>query len=309
MGATSHLAKSLIHGFARESSKYKLRLFTRRPALTRDFLTKNTIHQSGDDACLIIEGYDHFLEGKYDAIINCVGIGTIRKHQGEYAKYFTVYEYFDNLAIDYLHKHTKTRYISLGSGSVYGRHFENPVGEFSTHAIPVNKLSKEDYYSVSRLYSEAKHRALENLAIIDFRIFSFFSRFHDPADGYLIDQIIAAIQNKTPLQTSHDDFYRDYLHPNDFHQAISSAIACDQAINGAYDLCSKQPILKSEMLAFFEKQYGLRVSYTDTFFEKSATGQKSCYFSTYRESGLINFQPHFSSLDALSEESAPLLAT
>lgn len=309
MGATSHLAKSLIHDLAAESSKHKLRLFTRRPALARDFLTKNTIHQGCDDACLIIENYDHFPDEEYDAIINCVGIGTIRKHQGEYSKYFTVYEHFDNLAINYLHKHPKTRYISLGSGSVYGSHFENPAGEFSTHAIPVNKLSREDYYSVSRLYAEAKHRALENLAIIDFRIFSFFSRFHDPADGYLIDQIITAIQNKTPLLTSHDDFYRDYLHPADLHQAISNALVCKQAINGAYDLCSQQPLLKSEMLAFFEEQYGLSVSYTDALIEKSATGQKSCYFSTYRESGLINFHPNYSSRDALSEESAHLLAT
>jgi len=309
MGATSHLAKSLIYCLARENSRYKLRLFTRRPALALDFLASNTSHRGSDDACLIIKDYDHFLDGEYDAIINCVGIGTIKKHQGEYSKYFTVYEYFDNLAIDYLHKHTRTRYISLGSGSVYGSHFEHPAEEFSIHALPVNKLPKESYYSISRLYSEAKHRSMENLDIIDFRIFSFFSRFHDPADAYLMDQIITAIQQKSPLQTTRDDFYRDYLHPLDLYQAICSAMTCEQPINGAYDLCSKQPILKSEMLAFFEKQYRLRVSYTDSVIEKSATGQKSSYFSSYRESGPINYQPDFSSLDALSEESAHLLAT
>ena len=308
MGANSHLAKSLIECFSRSNRHNDLRLFTRRAKLTCDFLASIIPSNNHGQTWQIIEGYETFPTGQYDAIINCIGIGPLSKHQGDYAQYFTVYEYFDNMAIAYLKDHPAARFVSLGSGAVYGSDFKAPANEFSINTLIVNAVPPENYYSLSRLYAEAKHRAHAQLAITDFRIFSFFSRFHDPEDAYLIDQIITAIRNKTPLLTNHGDFYRDYLHPTDLYNAIESVIFSKQAINGALDLCSTKPILKSEMLAFFTEHYGLGVSYTDQVTDQSATGHKNHYFSTYSAANQLNFTSSFSSKYTIAEASKYLLS-
>ncbi len=113
LGSTSHIAKGLVYHFLKDET-FRLRLYTRSPDRLHDFLT--TIGAEGT-RCEIHEGYAGFSNNSHDAIINCVGIGTLNKFQGDYTRYFAVTEEFDNLSISYLRdKNPEALYVSLTVG-------------------------------------------------------------------------------------------------------------------------------------------------------------------------------------------------
>ena len=188
LGSTSHIAKGLINNFL-NSGEFSLHLYTRSPDKVRSFL--GAIGKSPEKDCVIHEGYNDFMKCSYDVVINCVGVGTLNKLQGKYTKYFTVTEEYDNLVIEYLRNCcSDALYISLSSGAVYGGDFSAPVEENTVNSLRVNHIGKEDYYAIVRLNAEAKHRAFNNMKIVDLRIFSYFSRFVDLTDGYFITEVL-----------------------------------------------------------------------------------------------------------------------
>ncbi|MFA4989762.1 MAG: NAD-dependent epimerase/dehydratase family protein [Candidatus Omnitrophota bacterium] len=306
LGASSHIAKGLINNFLEEKGS-SLHLFTRSPGKVRSFL--GALGKAGRRDCLIHSGYSGFKKYPYDAIINCVGVGTLNKLKGDYTKYFTVTEEYDNLVINYLrNSYPGALYISFSSGVVYGRECAAPAQENTLNGIRVNHILPGDYYAIARLNAEAKHRSLKDLKIIDLRLFSYFSRFIDLTDGYFISEIINCILHNKALLTDNVNIIRDYVHPKDLFSIVRKCMATGK-MNKAFDVTSSRPAGKKEILEFFSLKYGLAHKIGRSLSHLSATGQKNIYYSRYRNAASIGYKPVFSSMDTIKEEAKYILGS
>ncbi|MEK9154605.1 MAG: NAD-dependent epimerase/dehydratase family protein [Patescibacteria group bacterium] len=304
LGATSHIAKGLISNFF-QSGDFEMHLYIRSSDKIKDFLEK--IGQSKSKDYAICEGYDDFLKHHYDVVINCVGVGTSNKLQGNYSNYFTVTEEYDNLVIKYLQNiNPDALYISFSSGAVYGRELKESAEENSLNCIKVNNILKEDYYSIVRLNAETKHRTFNNLNIVDLRLFSYFSRFIDLTDGYFITELLNSLLSKETFMTNDQNIIRDYVHPKDLFSIIKKCIEAKK-INAAFDVISAKPVEKKEILDYFSREYGLKYKTISSLANTSATGSKNIYYSKYNNSSSIGYKPEFSSLDTIQQESKYIL--
>ncbi|HBL52314.1 MAG: hypothetical protein A3D24_04275 [Candidatus Blackburnbacteria bacterium RIFCSPHIGHO2_02_FULL_39_13] len=299
LGSSSHIAKGLINNFLRYRG-YNLHLYTRSANKVYYFLGGR-----GEDY-RIHQRYDVLMNYKYNVLINCVGVGTASKLQGDYTKYFTVNEEYDNLAIGYLCKYPNALYISFSSGVVYGKDYTKPANKNTTNKIPVNQIVKENYYSIVKLNSEAKHRSFENLRIVDLRIFSYFSRFIDLTDNYFVCEIINCILNKKTFITNDANITRDYIHPKDLFLIIKKCIEIGN-LNTAFDVTSAKSVKKREILDYFSENYGLKYKIVPSVENASPTGQKNIYYSKYNKLAQFGYKPALTSMETIKQESRYIL--
>jgi hypothetical protein len=303
LGSTSHIAKGLINNFL-QSGGFCLHLYTRSPDRLLRFL--DGLEESMERDHTLHEGYDDFTEGSYDVIINCVGVGTLSKLAGNYSNYFMVTEKYDNLIIEHLLENPDTLYISISSGAVYGRELSAPANEDTVNHISVNHITTNDYYAIARLNAETKHRAFGNLRIIDLRVFSYFSRFIDLTDGYFITEIMNCILNEKVFVTDDVNIVRDYLHPEDLFLMIRKCMGAGK-INKAFDAISSRPVEKREILDYLSLEYGLKYEISRFTSHASATGPKNIYCSNYNSGVCIGYEPAYSSMDVIEQESKQIL--
>jgi nucleoside-diphosphate-sugar epimerase len=304
LGSTSHIAKGLINNFL-QNGEFRLHLYTRSPDKVRSFL--GAIGRSTENGYVIHEGYKNFMKSFYDVVINCVGVGTLNKLQGDFTRYFTVTEEYDNMVIECLRsKCPDALYISFSSGAVYGRELSAPAQENTLNKISVNHIAPKDYYSIVRLNAEAKHRAFNGLRIVDLRLFSYFSRFIDLTDGYFITEVLDCILNKKVLVTENVNIVRDYVHPEDLFSIIRKCLDAGKT-NEAFDVTSSKPVEKKEILDYFSSEYGLKYEISQSFSHASATGSKNIYCSNYNNAASIGYKPVYSSMDTIVQESEYIL--
>lgn len=304
LGATSHIAKGIIFNF-QERDAFYLHLYTRSAQKMKHFL--DTFKMSNMGNFVIHQGYTEFTENHYDVVINCVGVGTENKLKGDYSLYFTVTEEYDNLVIHYLRNiNRRALYISFSSGAVYGRGNSAPVEENSLNPIKVNHVTAQDYYAIARLNAEAKHRSLHGLNIVDLRVFSYFSRLIDLADGYFITKVIDCILKNKVFVTDNINMIRDYANPKDLFRIIRKCMAVEQ-INCAFDVVSSKPVEKMEILNLFSSEYNLAYEVKNSLSHFSPTGLKHIYCSKYNKLKDIGFKPEFSSMDTIKNESKVIL--
>lgn len=299
LGSNSHIAKGLIYNFLNRDD-FHLSLYTRSPKKLYNFL--NSIERTGLSNYSVINSYDDFINSSFDIIIYCVGIGTLKKLNGNFSNFFTVTEKFDNLCIENLIKNPNTLYISFSSGAVYGKGFSEPVNENTINNLQVNNLKPEDYYTIARINAETKHRSFDNLKIVDLRIFSYFSRFVDLTDGYLINEIINSILRRETFVTNKSNIVRDYIHHEDVFSLIMKCVE-EGFINDVFDVMSSKPIDKFEMLDFFSQEYGLKYETDDNFRFKNSTGAKKVYYSSFNKASRLGFKPRYSSAEVIKSES------
>jgi nucleoside-diphosphate-sugar epimerase len=304
LGATSHIAKGLIDRFLSRTNDY-LYLYARAPEKLNQFLKEADLAITGRVS--ICDNFEALQSESYDGIINCIGAGTYSCHKGDYTVYFRLAEKFDNLVLNYLCDISPgTLYLSMSSGAIYGKGHSCPVEEESINRVRVNHLSPEDYYGIVRLNAEAKHRAFARLNIVDLRIFSYFSRHIDLSDGYFMSELVRCLASKKEFQTSSIDMVRDYLHPEDLFCMVISCLKV-KTINDVFDMRSRHPVGKMEILEYFYKTYGLKYLVDDTFKLVTATGVKPVYCSNYQKSIKVGHLPKFSSMDTIRDESACIL--
>jgi len=302
LGSTSHIAKNLIYHFGQDGH-YRLVLFARFTDKVQSFLAESQLEQD----LIEVRPYEEFHSGHYDVVINCIGVtqGTVLKEQPH--EVFLVGEMYDNYALQYLKVHPDCLYIHISSGAVYGGSFENSVNAKSKALIDVNELKSSDYYGIAKLYIEAKHRSLKHLNIVDLRVFSFFSRFIDLSSRFLLSDIIDCLRKNVPLVTTHEELVRDFLHPLDLMNMIELCIRIGR-LNASFDLYSKKAIAKSEILHFFQEQYGLRYEAKTLQLSGSIGGQKKNYYSENDSAMEIGYFPQYCSLDCIRNETAMLLS-
>ena len=245
--------------------------------------------------------YDEINNHKYDVIINFVGIGDPARLKEMGSDIFKITEEYDNLALKYIKNNTKTKYIFLSSGSVYGGNYNEPVSENMDARIKINSLDSSDWYSIAKLYAEARHRSLNNFFIADLRVFNYFSHTQDITSKFLITEIVRAIKEKSVLRTSPDNIIRDFITPFDFHKIIQIIIDTEK-LNAAYDCYTKAPISKFDLLLEIEKKFDFKYLVDDSYRNLNASGAKLNYYSNSRVLEEMDYFPKNSSLSGIIEE-------
>lgn len=290
LGATGHLAKCALWAWSQDMNN-EFYLFSRK----KDKL-KTLIKDFSGLKYHLIEGYDMFASYKYDVIFNGTGFwdmpGCIS------AEVFTLTEEFDKIILEYQKLHPLTKAIHISSGAVYSGRYDLPVEENSQAVLEVNHIKVGDFYSIAKINSEAKHRAHSEFSIIDLRLFGFFSRFMDLEYHYLLSAIISCLKSKKVFTCVGDNFWRDYIHMDDFSNLLLG-ICKQEYINEAIDVRSTRPISRDDMIKLFVNEYGLSVKIEEDKDMISKTGTKPYYYS-HRETSV--YIPRFSSEEALREE-------
>jgi nucleoside-diphosphate-sugar epimerase len=211
---------------------------------------------------------------KFDVIINCIGVGV---NPDKLVNYFSVTEKYDNLIIDYLQEHSDCIYINMSSGAIYGDIFLKPVDIHTTLSINPNKIKTSNLYTIAKLNSEAKHRTLFHLNIVDLRLFSFFSRFANLEEPYFMNELISCCNKATTFCTNDFYFTRDFIHPKDLFSWIEYIIM-QKTINTFCDIKSRFPITKDTILKLFADIFGLRYAIQKMELNGNNTGNKNCYY-------------------------------
>ena len=295
-GGTSQIAKD----FVLTSSHFgndEFILFSRATKTVDYWLSENGLagrHSTHDYA-------EFETASPYDAIMNFVGVGDPAKALEMGSAIFKVTEQYDQLAINYLRRYAQCRYIFMSSGAAYLSDFQAPANTATASALQLNQMNHRDWYGISKMYAEARHRADPQLAIVDIRIFNYFSHTQDMSAAYFMTQVAQSIANKTILTTSSDPMVRDYLHPLDFYQLVSKIMECP-AINCAVDAYSQEPIDKATLLRVMESSFGLQYQVSNNASHPNATGLKPFYYSEDHSASRFGYEPQYSSLEGIERE-------
>jgi len=296
LGATSQIAQDLILSFSK-CKDYDFSIFGRNVALLQKWINSESLSDKYQ-----VQEYSEFANHqKYDVIINFVGIGDPVKAQKMGSDIFKITEEYDDMALEYLKQHKKTKYIFLSSGAVYGGNYQEPVNKDTVAIIDINNLKSTDWYAISKLYAEAKHRSLSELSIIDVRVFNYFSHTQDMNARFLITDIVRALKNNNIFITSPENIVRDYITPPDFFNLIQSILKY-KSVNLAVDCRTKSPIDKFSILSELEDKFGLQYEILESNDVLNATGKKLNYFSFSNSSVEIGFVPSKTSLEGIVEE-------
>lgn len=297
LGASSHIAKDLVASIAAHTA-YACSLFVRAPAaLDAELLA---IAARKGYAVSDYAGFDASCQ--FDAIINFVGVGDPARAVQMGKEIFTVTEQYDILALDYLRSHPSCRYIYLSSGAAYGSNFAAPVTETSHAVFPINGLRPQDWYGAAKFQAECRHRALPEAAIVDVRVFSYFSHRQAPEARFFLSDILRALHSGNVLEVAPDDMLRDYLTPADFLQLIDRILQVPPC-NAAIDCYSQAPVGKFELLAALDEAFGLQHCVAGDQARVNATGPKAHYYSHNRRAEqLFGYVPGDSSLSGVVRE-------
>jgi nucleoside-diphosphate-sugar epimerase len=300
LGATSQIARDLIVSFSVDSEK-QLHLFARRPDEVVKFLAS-----AGLSGRYPVDEFPVFAEREFDAVINFVGVGNPAQAVAMGNAIFDVTLRFDEMVLEYLQEHPACRYLFLSSGAAYGSDFREPVKRDTPAVVAINDLAPHDWYGVAKLHAECRHRANPELAIVDIRVFNYFSRTQDLAARFLITDLLRAVRDQAVLKTSPDYIVRDFLHPSDFHGLISALLSA-HACNAVVDCYSRAPIDKPQLLEAMQKEFGLRYELVEAVSGVNATGRKPHYYSLNRRAAEFGYRPTLTSLEGVVQEAAAIL--
>jgi nucleoside-diphosphate-sugar epimerase len=215
---------------------------------------------------------------------------------------------FDDLALQYLKKNPGCRYIFFSSGAVYGGGFASPADDQICSSFDVNHLGQQDWYGLAKMYSEARHRALSHLQIVDLRVFNYFSYSADIEARFLITDILRSIREGNILQTSKENIFRDYIGPNEISQMIQRVFQSPFR-NAAIDCFSLEPVDKISLLARMKTEFGLKYELVEQQTGLVATGSKMHYYSNSRKaSDLFGYIPEATSLEVVLEQCRLMLS-
>lgn len=296
LGATSQIAKDLVMSFAAHSN-HELVLYARRPDAVTHWLASVGLTNR-----YLTADFSAFREEEtFDAILNFVGVGDPAKAAAMGSAIFDVTLRYDELALKYVNLHPECKYIFLSSGAAYGSNFDAPVDKNTKSVIAINNMQAQDWYGVAKLHAECRHRSLAHLSIIDIRVFNYFSHTQDVEAGFLITDIVRAIQETELLRTSSDYIVRDFVNPSDFFQLVGVLLAAP-VINTVVDCYSKAPVDKPTLLAYMKESFGLQFQMTDARIGVNATGSKPYYYSLNTLASEFGYHPVWTSLDGLVKE-------
>ena len=301
LGATSQIAKDLVLSLSAQSN-HELVLYARRPVVVSQWLA--SVGLVGRYAVADFTAFS--ADEHFDALLNFVGVGNPAQAAAMGASIFDVTLKYDEMALDYVRQHPACRYIFLSSGAAYGSSFDEPVDENTKAVIAINNLQPQDWYAVAKLHAECRHRALPHLAIVDIRVFNYFSCTQDISARFLITDVLRAIRDNTVLKTSSNYIVRDFLHPSDFYNLVAALLSAS-AHNTAVDCYSRAPIDNPNLLAAMQEKFGLQYEITAATASINATGGKPHYYSLNKRAADFGYQPSLTSLEGILRETKSIL--
>lgn len=296
LGATSQIAKDLVLSLCAQSH-HELVLYARGPETVSHWLAGVGLVER----CAVANFAAFSADQYFDAILNFVGVGNPAKAAAMGASIFDVTLKYDEMVLDYVRHRPECRYLFLSSGAAYGSNFDAPVDANTKAVIDINDLQSQDWYGVAKLHAECRHRSLAQLAIVDIRVFNYFSHRQDMSARFLITDIIRAIQTGDVFMTSPDNIVRDYIGPDHFYQLIALILAAPR-INMVLDCYSKAPVEKMTLLAKISERYGLVYQITESLTNVNATGFKHNYFSINHRAEQFGYMPNNTSLEIILKE-------
>jgi nucleoside-diphosphate-sugar epimerase len=300
-GANSEIARDLILS-NRAKGGHEFLLCTHRPQLLDHWLQTNEMYS----LCRVLD-YANLVDiSDLDCIINFVGVGNPARLIELGKKIYDITIQYDNLAIDYIKVKPHCRYIYISSGVVYGTDFTRPAGIDTKAEFALNKIQIKDWYALSKIQCEFRHRSLDPLPIMDLRVFNYFSQNQNIEARYLITDIARAIRNDQKFQTSSVDIARDYIGPADFWKIINVMLMAPLQ-NTTVDCYSRSPVRKVELLQAMSTHFGLKYFLDDGVHGVDATGTKFNYFSTYSKAADLGYVPRYSALENVMEQMSGLI--
>jgi nucleoside-diphosphate-sugar epimerase len=300
LGATSTLARDFISALAADD-RHDLVLFARQP------LAVKKLFIGSSPARYRAAAFSEFRDAeKFDALINFVGAGDPARIMEMGASIFDVTAQYDEMALGYLHSHPECRYLFLSSGAAYGGSFDVPADSATTAVTPINALRPQDWYGAAKLHAECRHRAMKHRAIVDIRVFSYFSHTQDISSRFFITDILRAIKAKDVLSTSSDNIIRDYIGPEEFANLVTLLLSAPFR-NDVLDCYTKCPVDKMTLLAAMKEQFGLLYEVCDQPATLNATGVKLNYFSKNFRAENYGYSPRRTSLEVVLSEAAKTL--
>ena len=123
----------------------------------------------------------------------------------------------------------------------------------------------------------------------------------DLSSKFLISEVISSIKQNKKLITNEFDFYRDYIHPKDLFLLLKKCIN-NNPINDVFDLYSKKPIGKFDLLDSLRDNFGLQYQVVPNSGFSSPTGFKENYYSKSRKAKLLGYDPQYSSIETIVNE-------
>lgn len=294
LGCTGHIGRNLTARFCGVDG-CELYLFSRNPDRARELCQH--LRPRGQVAYV---PYSDFSDYSYDAIINCVGIADPARIAGAGQELFRTGEHYDNLVLAYLDQHD-ARYVNMSSGAAYGSDFSEPASDARLAYYHINPIQADEYYGLTKLYCEAKHRARLDRHIVDLRVFGFFSRYIDLQGRFLLSEAARCILNGETMIAEGADIVRDFAHPDDLFQLVTLCLEGGQR-NEALDVYSRAPVTKFQLLDMLRDEFGLEYRIASDAKVTVATGMKSQYYSTMRRAANLGYQPRYSSLEAVRSE-------
>jgi nucleoside-diphosphate-sugar epimerase len=296
LGATSQIAQDLILSFSKNKD-YECLLFSRNIVLLKKWIKSANLKNSYKAK----EYADFDCNESHDIIINFVGVGDPLKSKKVGNGIFKITEQYDDMALNYIDSNKKTKYIFISSGAVYGGNYQNPVNESTAATVNINNLDGTDWYRISKLYAESKHRSLAGLSIIDVRVFNYFSHSQDMRARFLITDMVRSIKNKEIFKTSEDNIVRDFMTPPDFYNLIQAVIE-SKPMNMALDCYTKSPISKFELLSKLKDSFGLIYEIDRSLDIVNSTGFKANYYSINKVAESIGYRAKNTSLEGIFKE-------
>jgi nucleoside-diphosphate-sugar epimerase len=302
VGATSQIAKDLVLSLVTQGATKPL-LYVRHMDAAAQWLQANSLQESCS-----LHRYDEYGQLPHQAVINFVGVGDPKRAAEMGSSIFEVTQRFDDMVLAELVKNPLRRYLFLSSGAVYGNSFAAPVTSSTEARIAINAIAPQDYYAVAKLHAEVRHRSRTDLSIIDIRVFNYFSRTQNLEARFFITDIIRAVRDGQVLRTSPDYMMRDFLHPHDFFQLVRCLLDSPPH-NGPIDCYSSAAVEKPALLKEMNENFGLNYEVVDSGNEVTvnATGAKPHYYSLNRKAAEFGYQPRYSSLGGVLEETRAIL--
>lgn len=297
LGSTGYVGRSLLRELFLEKENYELFLFYR---------SKKTLYSCIADMekktkynALPLR---NFKQGEYDIVLNCTGVSSNPDTQKNPYELFKVAEEVDSLIINNLFLHPKTLYINISSGVVYGDNFKTSVTEETTTTLPSGFLKIGEPYAITKINAEAKHRALSTFNIVDIRVFGFFGSLVNTNSPFLMSEIVKAILEKSVFITNKDNIVRDYVNAKDII-ALIKRIAKKKKINDYFDIYSKKPISKFDLIEALSKKYTMSYKVNQVMPNTQKIITKSSYFSRSKKATkLLGYKPTQTSLEAIITE-------
>lgn len=300
LGATGHVGKCLTAGLLARGG-YSLTAVVRDAPRLMTFLSGEA-----DGAACAVRSFEDFGVDEYDAVVNCVGVGTPGGVTEAGARIFEITERFDALVLDYQQRHPETRYIAFSSGAAYCGDFAEPASEATFARVNINSLAPTDYYGIAKLASESKHRAMGDRPMVDLRLFGLFSRYADMGAHYFMTDVYHALERQETLKVGPENVIRDYIDPDDLCSVVCAVLDAEPC-NDVFDLYSAAPVSKFEILSTFAARYGLTYDVLDSPVGDAATGSKPNYYSTSRRAARLGYRPMYTSIGSLERQIDVLL--